>query len=167
MLGFEPSTFVSKIDILTTTPIVHNNYILLKIDIKNAFNTVRRDHIQEIGERRAPSLRARASMAYSSVSELVYGGNLVQSAVRQCDPLGSVRFALTVDEISRSANSPVIIWHLDDSTIGGPSASVHTDLSQVIHAIGFEFNPSKSEITYISNSHSSALNLISSRRFRN
>ena len=25
MLGIEPSTFVSKVDILTTTPIVHNN----------------------------------------------------------------------------------------------------------------------------------------------
>ena len=28
MLGIEPSTFVSKIDILTTTPIVHNFFLL-------------------------------------------------------------------------------------------------------------------------------------------
>ena len=36
MLGIEPSTFVSKIDILTTTPIVHDiMQCILKISIHN------------------------------------------------------------------------------------------------------------------------------------
>ena len=36
MLGFEPSTFVSILDVLTTTPIVHNNNkLMLKLPHKD------------------------------------------------------------------------------------------------------------------------------------
>ena len=65
-------------------------------------------------------------------------------------------FALVIDDIACSVKSPVNIWYLDDVTIGGPAASIHTDLSYVIpalSAIRLEVSPSKSEITIINSSN--------------
>ena len=135
-----------------------NVSILVKLYRKNSFNTVHRDHILEICERKAPSLLRLASLAYSSVNDFVFGDNLVQLAtgVLQDDPLGPVLFALTVDDIARFVKSPVNIRYFDDATIVCPAASVHTNLTYAIlalSAIGLEVNLSKSEIININSSN--------------
>ena len=130
----------------------------MKLDMKNSLNTVRRDRIHEISERKAPSLLRLASLVYSSVNDFVFGDNLVQSVtgIQQGDPLDPVLFALTVDDIARSVKSPVNIRYLDDATIGGPVSCVHIDLSHVIpapSAIGLEECLSKLEIININSSN--------------
>ena len=126
--------------------------------MKNAINTVGRVHILEICERKAPSFIRFGWLAYSSVNDLVFRDNLVQSAagVQQGDPIGPVLFALAVDDIACTVKSPVNMWYLDDATIGGTAASVHSDLSPVIPAhlfIGLEVNPSKSDTININSSN--------------
>ena len=132
--------------------------ILVKLDMKNAFNMVRKYHILEICERRILSRHRLASLAYSSVSDLVIRDNHVQSAsgVQQGDPLGPVLFSLAIGNIGSSVKSLVNIWYLNDATIGAPAASVHTDMSDAItalSAIGLEVNPFKPKIININSSN--------------
>ena len=100
-----------------------NDSILVRSDMKKSFNMIIKDHILEICERRDPSLLSLASLAYSSMNDLVFEDNLVQTptGVQQGDPLGPVLFDRVVDDIARSVKSPVNIWYLDDATIDGPA----------------------------------------------
>ena len=74
---------------------------------------------------------------------------LSETGAQQGDPLGSVLFALAVDEIARSVRSPINIWYLDDAMIGGLVKSVCEDLRRIIPMlsdIGLKVKPTKSEV---------------------
>ena len=45
------------------SPVVPGNNVLVKLDMQNAFNTVRRDHFLEVCSSRAPSILRLASTA--------------------------------------------------------------------------------------------------------
>ena len=135
--------------------VVPGNNVLVKLDMKNAFNTVRRDHFLEVCSSRAPSILRLASTVYATSSHLVIGNETIlsETGVQQGDPLGPVLFALAVVEIARSVRSPINIWYLDDATIGGPAESVCEDLRRIIPMlsdIGLEVNPTKSEASKVS-----------------
>ena len=125
--------------------------IVVKLDMKNAFNSVRRDQLLEACKLRAPSIYPLAHAAYSSPSYLLSEDNIVISAtgVQQGDPLGPLLFALAVDGIARSINAPVNMWYLDDATFCGPPEIILDDLRYVVPAladVGLHVNPNKSEI---------------------
>ena len=86
------------------SPVVPGNNVLVKLDKKNAFNTVRRDHFLEVFSSRVPSILRLALTAYATSSNLVIGNETIlsETGVQQGDPLGPVLFALAVDEIARS-----------------------------------------------------------------
>ena len=126
--------------------------MLVKLDKKNAFNTVRRDNFLEVCSSRAPSNLRFASTAYATSSHLVIGNETIlsETGVQQGDPLGPVLFAKAVDEIARSVISPIHIWYLDDATIGGPVESLCEDLHLIIQMladIGLEANPTMSDVS--------------------
>ena len=108
------------------SPVVPENNVLVKLDMKNAFNTVRRDHFHEACSSRAPSILRLASTAYATSSHLVIGNETIlsETGVQQGSPLSPVLFALAVDEIARSVRSSINIWDMDDATIGGPMECV-------------------------------------------
>lgn len=131
--------------------------VLVKLDVSNAFNSIRRDHLLETCQSRAPELLNLAHLAYGKPSSLYIGENVIPSAsgVQQGDPLGPLLFALGVDHIARSVSSPINIWYLDDATIGGPPDVVVRDLEKIIPKlaeIGLHINSAKSEIINISQS---------------
>ena len=133
------------------SPVMPGNNVLVKFVMQNAFNTVRRDHFHEVCLSRATSILRLALTAYAASSHLVIGNVtiLFETSVQQSDPLGSVVFALAVDEIARSVRSPINIWYMDDATIGGPVESVCEELRRIIpllSVIGLEVNSSKSEV---------------------
>ena len=135
--------------------VVPENNVLVKLDMKNASNTVRRDHFPEVCSSRAPSILRLASTAHATSSHLVIGNETIlsETGVQQGDPLGPVLFALAVDEIARGVRSPINIWYLDDATLGGPAESVCEDLRRIIPMlsdIGLEVNPTKSEVSNVS-----------------
>ena len=137
------------------SPVVPENNVLVKLDMKNAFNTVRRDYFLEVCSSRAQSILHIASTAYTTSSHLVIGNEIIlfETGVQQGDPLGPVQFALAVDEIARSVRSPIKIWYLDDATIGGQVESVCEDLRRInpmLSDIGHEVNPSMSEVSNVS-----------------
>ena len=59
--------------------VVHENNVLIKFDMQNAFNTVRRDHFLEVCSSRAPSILHLASTAYATSSHLVIGNETILS----------------------------------------------------------------------------------------
>ena len=89
------STFVQS-------PVVPENKVLIKLDMKNAFNTVKRDHFLEVCSSRALSILRLALTAFVTRSHLVIRNETIlsETGVIQGDPLGSVLFALAVDEIA-------------------------------------------------------------------
>ena len=61
------------------SPVVPGNNVLVKLDSKNAFNTVRRDNFLEVCSSRAPSILRLASTVYSTSSHLVIGNETILS----------------------------------------------------------------------------------------
>ena len=62
----------------------------VKLDMKNAFNSVRRDHILQTCLDRTPEIANVAFLAYSKSSSVSASGHSITSSsgVQQCDPIG-------------------------------------------------------------------------------
>ena len=136
------------------------------MDVRNAFNSVRRDHVLEVCKRRCPLVYNLAFLSYGFPSSLLVSGHLIPSStgVQQGDPLGPLLFALAVDDIARSLSSPLNLWYLDDATIAGPVDTVLDDVSKIVpglSAIGLDVNPSKSEIINIGLDDDSFIEVVS------
>ena len=79
-----------------------NGMIFVKLDMKNAFNTTRRDHFLKACFLRASTLYQLAHHAYAAPSDLLFGSDIIQSqtGIQQGDPLGPLLFALGVEKVA-------------------------------------------------------------------
>ena len=71
---------------------------VVKLDFKNAFNTVRRDVILKAVHDATPDCYAYVHSAYSAASHLFIGSEIISSeeGVQQGDPLGPMLFCMAV-----------------------------------------------------------------------
>ena len=141
--------------------------VILKLDMKNAFNSVRRDVVLKAVERRIPELYHLAWDAYHEPSHLFYGDHLVASStgVQQGDPLGPTFFSLAIDDIARSVQLELElnVWYLDDACIGGDPVSVLKALRIVLAGlsdVGLEVNASKCELMILNHSFEEQANIV-------
>ena len=106
-----------------------SNHVLLKVDFRNAFNSVRRDKILEAVKSSIPELFLFVSSAYTVPSYLVCGDSIILSeeGVQQGDPLGPLLFCLTLHPLLSQLQSELKIFYLDDGTVGGSTESVLHD----------------------------------------
>ena len=123
----------------------NNNNILLKLDYRNAFNTLRRDHLLRVVKDKLPQLYPFIWQLYSAPSELYFGDTILQSAtgVQQGDPLGPALFSLSIMSLTNSLSSPPNVWYLDDGTLGGTTEKVFADFSTILcrsSSLGLELN---------------------------
>ena len=84
----------------------------LKLDFKNAFNSVRRDAILEaVVAQHKPDIFAFAASAYGSPSVLWVEDSCIDSAesVQQNDPLGPLFFCLALDAPLKGLHGVVIL----------------------------------------------------------
>ena len=140
--------------------LLHNLNSSDKIDVKNSFNTVNRSNVLTEIHNRCPEIFKIALQSYGSSSPLFYGTTQISSStgVQQGDPLGPIGFALAVDRFAQQvAGCELNIWYLDDATQAGEAGQVIGALRSLkadLAEIGLELNPSKCEVSLLSDSPS-------------
>ena len=130
---------------------LHPNNALLKLDFRNAFNSIRRDKMLEAVQRLAPCLISFVYSAYSSPSSLFWGDKIIKSSegVQQGDPLGPLLFCLTIHRLCSQLKSELSLFYIDDGTLGGNVEVLQHDLEIVEREgteLGLNLNHCKSEV---------------------
>ena len=125
--------------------------IIVKLDMMNAFNSVRRDHVLQTCLDSTPEIAKLSFLAYSKPSSVIASGHSITSStgVQQGDPIGPHLFALAVDQIASGVESELNVWYLDDATIGSSPESVLSDVLRCINGqmrVGLIVNRKKTEI---------------------
>ena len=121
------------------------DHVLLKLDFSNAFNCVRRDQMLIRVRELAPELLPFMHSAYSAPSTLLWGETPLQSSegVQQGDPLGPLLFCLAIHPLTEKLTSELVVFYLDDGTLGGRVGEVLQDLQTVEGAaedLGLQLN---------------------------
>ena len=133
---------------------VNESKVILKIDFKNAFNSIRRDHILAKVKEHVPMLYPMVWQSYANASNLYFDGDtIIQSkeGVQQGDPLGPFLFSLGIMDIMKDCTSEFSAWYLDDGTLAGNLDTVRADLNnlqEASDALGLQINPSKCEVFF-------------------
>ena len=146
-LGAEAAVHATRLYLADMPP----SHVLLKLDFKNAFNSVRRDKMLEATKRAAPEIFPLVYSTYSTSSSLHFRGTILHSAegVQQGDPLGPLLFCLVIHPLVLQLESELRVFYLDDGTLGGPEADVLHDfqlINQEAADLGLELNHMKSEL---------------------
>jgi hypothetical protein len=86
---------------------IKQGQVLVKIDFRNAFNTLRRDSILEAVAKHFPELLPFALSTIDTPSDLLFGDFVLQSeeGAQQGDPLGPLYFCLTFKDVLVSLRS--------------------------------------------------------------
>jgi hypothetical protein len=106
---------------------------VIKIDFKNAFNTIRRDVILEAVEKYFPEVQAYANASLGCSSHLAFGEFLLASeeGAQQGDPLGPWYFCLAIKDLLDGLNSELVVAYLDDIAIGDSTETLASDFSDL------------------------------------
>ena len=112
----------------------HPDWVLLKTDARNAFNSVSRQRFLDLVNEHFPTLQAFVYACYAVPPSLVLlhedGFRCIKSeeGVQQGDPLGPFLFSLALQsclvEAHAAASEGFVISYLDDAVIGGPVESL-------------------------------------------
>ena len=125
--------------------------LLVKIDFRNAFNTVRRDAILEAVAKHFPELLPFAQSTMGSPTDLQFADFVLLSeeGAQQGDPLGPLYFCLVIMGLVESLESELTLSYLDDITIGDTAEICLRDFLQLEAAarrLGLEMNRKKCEV---------------------
>ena len=145
--GAEAAAHAARLYLNNTQP----DHPLLKLDFRNAFNTLRRDKMLEAVLEYAPDLFPFVHSAYERPSSLFCSDAILMSeeGVQQGDPLGPLLFCLTIHPMVQQLKSEFRVFYLDDGTVGGSMQDVLGDLDLVERMapdLGLQLNRSKSEL---------------------
>ena len=133
--------------------------ILVKLDFRNAFNSIHRETVLRAVAAHIPVIYAFCYLTYANHTSLLFGKDLISSedGVQQGDPLGPLLFCLSIHIILTAFQSPFIACFMDDVTLGGDADTIERDVLQMVETgsrIGLVLNPTKSElIAQVSGNH--------------
>ena len=125
--------------------------VFVKIDFKNAFNSIRRDCVLESIAKHFPELFSFASASLANSSILKFGEYTLDSAegAQQGDPLGPLYFCLAIHDLLNALESEMVVAYLDDIGMGGDADVVASDferLENMAKERGLTLNRAKCEI---------------------
>ena len=127
---------------------------LVKLDVANAFNTLRRDAMLEATKAWIPEIYPLVLQAYNTATPLFMGNSKIMSStgIQQGDPLSSLLFSISVDTVAKAIDADVNVWYLDDATFACPLNNVRTNICQIhdgLKKLGLEINSSKCEVVLL------------------
>lgn len=107
--------------------------IIVKIDVRNAFNSIFRSEMLKKVKERFPRLYPYIYQCYATHSNLFFGDWKIDSATgcQQGDPLGPL-FCLVINECIQELLSELNAWYLDDGTLGGRGETVIENINLVL-----------------------------------
>ncbi len=131
----------------------HLEKILLKIDFKNAFNSIERDEMLKEVKKHTPKLFPFLWQCYRLPSMLFFGNDTIPSQIdcQQGDPCGPLVFCLAIHSIISSLKQEINVWYLDDGTLADKPELVLENFKSLIDKslhIGLRINPSKCELHF-------------------
>ncbi len=114
----------------------------MKLDFRNAFNSISREVVLDQVSRHFPQLLPWVSWCYRQPSDLIFGSlDPLASAegVQQGDPLGPLLFALALHPLAErlsalrhnGAGLDLVQFYLDDGILAGPAEVVAEALALV------------------------------------
>ena len=131
----------------------NENYAVLQIDFKNAFNLVSRQCIFDTVVTTFPELAKFVEYTYGSFGTLVIGDSTLKSAtgVQQGDPLAPLLFSLVLNSLILNIreNCPDLLmnsWYLDDGVLIGSREEILKAYNVIVgqgEKYGLEINPKK------------------------
>ena len=128
-----------------------SNQVMMKVDFRNAFNSVHRDKMLLAVEEFIPELLPFVHSAYWESTSLMWDSEVVHSSegVQQGDALGPLLFCLSIHKLCAKLKSELAVFYLDDGTLGGNWEEVLSDLRLIeeeASELGLELNRSKTEL---------------------
>jgi hypothetical protein len=124
---------------------------LIKLDFKNAFNSIHRDVMLSAVYQHMPSLLKFIFTCYADRSNLCFFDEFISSeeGAQQGDPFGPLLFCLSVHRLVKMMKSELNMWYIDDGTLGGHLTDLLHDIdiikSEGPH-IGLTLNDCKCEL---------------------
>ena len=109
------------------------DYLLVKLDFSNAFNNIHRDAMLSAAAEHVPSIYQFCLSSYEKTTLLKFSSHIIlsQEGCQQGDPLGPLLFCLAIHPLIVSCNSSLKMAFMDDVTLGGPAATVASDVAMI------------------------------------
>ena len=134
---------------------MQSGWVLLKVDLSNAFNSISRKAVLNGAIQYCPSTYNFLRFAYTCSAPLFTGGKMIWSreGTHQGCPLGPLGFALGIHPlIERLATTPGLgwqTWYLDDGLLLGDPQAIAAALNTLIQdmgELGLQLNLNKCEL---------------------
>ena len=128
--------------------------VFIKLDIKNAFNSIQRSHVLREVSTNMPSVYKFFHSAYSRASALFFDSYIIESmtGVQQGDPGAPALFSVGIQDIIQNIKSRFNTWYLDDASLIDDPDTVLSDIRALVPElknIGLEVNSGKCEIIFL------------------
>ena len=110
-----------------------SDYLLAKLDFSSAFNNIYRVAMLSAVAEHVPSIYQFCLSSYEKTTLLKFSSNIIlpQEGCQQGDPLGPLLFCLAIHPLIVSCNSSLKMAFMDDVTLGGPAATVASDVAMI------------------------------------
>ena len=140
--------------------------VLLKLDFKNAFNSLNRETMLNHVYSNRPELYNYTHCAYGKPSYLFYGSSVIRSedGTQQGDPEAPPFFAETFHTLLKQLESKINIWYLDDGNLADDYKVVLQNLKNFLQSseqfYGLSLTTEKCELCFLGPTTSTQYNSI-------
>ena len=139
--------------------------VLLKLDFKNAFNSLNRETMLNHVFSNRPELYNYTHCAYGKPSYLFYGSSVIMSedGTQQGDPEAPPLFVETIHTLVKQLESKINIWYLDDGNLADDYKVVLRDLKNILKSeqiYGLSLNTENCELCFLEPTTSTQYNSI-------